>query len=82
MYAGHDPFIELPVDPAVMFRVIQGLRPVRVTNDANHGSLSMSDSTWALVERCWAQQPNDRPTMDAVVATLKSDHDVNRRDIK
>jgi hypothetical protein len=29
------------------------------------------DETWALLERCWAKEPESRPTMDEIVKELK-----------
>ncbi|CCO33377.1 Serine/threonine-protein kinase TNNI3K [Rhizoctonia solani AG-1 IB] len=29
------------------------------------------DETWALLERCWAEEPESRPTMDEIVKELK-----------
>ncbi|KAJ6601110.1 kinase-like domain-containing protein [Mycena vulgaris] len=74
IYAGHDPFFEVPVDPAVMLRVIQGLRPARPTSDPQGDSIDMPDSTWALVQRCWTHEPGNRPTMIDVLADLPVDN--------
>ncbi|KAI3610164.1 kinase-like protein [Moniliophthora roreri] len=51
---GKPPFAEL-TDAAVMFRVINRERPPKPTDGW------CPDDIWALVERCWSQDPTKRP---------------------
>jgi serine/threonine protein kinase len=44
-------------------KVANGYRPPR--------ALCIDDETWALISRCWAQDPVERPSMASVVATLE-----------
>lgn len=44
--------------------VLRGMRPHR---PEVHG---LTDDVWALIERCWAQDPKERPTIDKVVQEL------------
>ncbi|KAJ7447217.1 kinase-like domain-containing protein, partial [Mycena latifolia] len=83
IYTGADPFHEVQLEPAVMFQVIKGIRPDRPTGRPEEGggggdintvvpdSIEMPNSTWALVERCWTQEPSNRPTMIDVLAGLQ-----------
>jgi serine/threonine protein kinase len=44
-------------------KVAGGYRPVRTS--------AISDDVWALIGRCWAQDPVERPSMASVVTTLE-----------
>ncbi|KAJ7824652.1 kinase-like domain-containing protein [Mycena leptocephala] len=61
---GNAPFFELANDMAVGIKVIRGHRPSRPE--------MISDSLWTLLEDCWAQDPDKRPTMAEIVQRLVS----------
>ncbi|KAJ7902435.1 kinase-like domain-containing protein [Mycena leptocephala] len=61
---GNAPFFELANDMAVGIKVIRGHRPSRPE--------MISDNLWTLLEDCWAQDPDKRPTMAEIVQRLVS----------
>ncbi|KAL0572052.1 hypothetical protein V5O48_009910 [Marasmius crinis-equi] len=48
--------------------VVRGIRPPRPDADECPG---LTDDIWSLIERCWNQNPNERPSMLEVVALLE-----------
>ena len=48
-----------------MYDVLDGVRPHRPSPEVH-----LADETWALVESCWEQQPQDRPTVRQVTQVL------------
>ncbi|KAJ7113514.1 kinase-like domain-containing protein [Mycena epipterygia] len=66
---GKVPFYELPNDMAVMFKVVEGRRPSRPTSGSDTVAL---DSLWELLEDCWKETPDKRPTAAQIVERLKS----------
>ncbi|KAH8795204.1 kinase-like domain-containing protein [Flagelloscypha sp. PMI_526] len=62
---GKPPFPERP-EPAVMVSVLQGERPERPQQ-----SESLTDELWNLIERCWTQKPEARPTFDDITITMR-----------
>ena len=48
-----------------MYDVLDGVRPHRPSPEVHLG-----DETWALVESCWEQQPQERPTVRQVTQVL------------
>jgi hypothetical protein len=65
------PFSDIPNDTAVLFNVMNGLRPKRPSPlDSRR---LMSDKLWNLIGACWSQQISDRPSMSAVVEIMKGE---------
>ncbi|KAJ7087051.1 kinase-like domain-containing protein [Mycena crocata] len=62
---GNAPFFQIPSDMAVGIKVIGGSRPSRPEY--------FPDNLWALLEECWAQRPECRPTMAEISRRLSSD---------
>ncbi|KAI9023116.1 hypothetical protein DFJ74DRAFT_767759 [Hyaloraphidium curvatum] len=62
---GRRPFAEVAYNRwiAVPRKVAAGERPGRPAG--------VADAVWALVERCWAQEPRDRPAFGEVVEVLE-----------
>lgn len=50
--------------------VIHDKRPPRPAIDSAAAQNGLTDSVWALMERCWSTQPVDRPVMREVVEAL------------
>ncbi|KAK7036538.1 hypothetical protein VNI00_011471 [Paramarasmius palmivorus] len=63
---GYPPFYQLKYEPAVIHQVLANKRP-----DRPSGIPTLTDSLWAIVEACWAGDPNLRPTADEVVTQLE-----------
>ncbi|KAF7354933.1 Protein kinase domain-containing protein [Mycena sanguinolenta] len=55
---GKIPFFELANDVAIIFKVVEGVRPSRLD--------AISSDLWVLLEDCWHQQVDKRPTMNAI----------------
>ncbi|KAK1230599.1 MAP kinase kinase kinase activity protein [Marasmius sp. AFHP31] len=59
---GKPPFAEL-TDPTVMYEVmVNNVRPPRPPSEI----FWCPDNVWALVQRCWAERPQDRPKASEV----------------
>ncbi|KAJ6534359.1 kinase-like domain-containing protein, partial [Mycena capillaripes] len=61
--AGKVPFFELANEIMVGIKVIGGDRPSKPRTMASEG-------LWAILEACWRQDPDDRPTMTDVLQRL------------
>ncbi|EJD38573.1 kinase-like protein, partial [Auricularia subglabra TFB-10046 SS5] len=66
-YAGVSPYGRLGTAMAVILAIHRGIRPDR----ADIQREDFSDSLWDLVQKCWNQEPEDRPAMAAATATLR-----------
>jgi len=60
--AGEAPFSRWR-ELTILWKVLEGERPVRLQGFPDH--------IWEMVERCWGQKPNDRPSLDAVLHCLR-----------
>ncbi|KAJ7088668.1 kinase-like domain-containing protein [Mycena epipterygia] len=65
---GKAPFYEVFNDAAVMFKVLGGARPSCPTSCSGTKSL---DSLWELLQDCWKEEPETRPTAVQIVERLK-----------
>jgi hypothetical protein len=52
-----------------MLAVSAGKRPERPSVE---GRRPISDKLWILVELCWSQNPQERPTMSGVLNIMKN----------
>ena len=73
IFSGRIPFYEIH-DHTVMLQVIRGQRPSRpsVCDPWNIAceDLGLDDETWALIGKCWNQEPEKRPVAKEVGAFL------------
>ena len=65
IYTGHVPFHKIARDITVMKKVIEGSRPPRPADTS-----LLSDETWKVIEMCWNQEPQDRPSAESVIEQL------------
>ena len=65
--SGRMPFYQLS-NSVVPREVFQGNRPERPEGPEG---LWFTDEVWAVSERCWAHQPNDRPSVKGVLKCLE-----------
>lgn len=63
IFTGAVPFHELSADVAVMYKVMQGDRPQR--------SSRIPDEVWNLMQECWKENPDERPSSEHVVFRLR-----------
>ncbi|KIM76252.1 hypothetical protein PILCRDRAFT_654444 [Piloderma croceum F 1598] len=64
IFSGKHPFHEFTRNYPVVTSVMEGKRPARPTEAL------LDDNIWRLVEACWTQQPNDRPSATQIVQRL------------
>ena len=65
VYSGGFPFPETK-DVTAILLIIDGERPSRPTCS------TLTDDVWALIERCWSQDPQTRPGIREVLQDLAS----------
>ena len=65
VYTGHVPFHKIFRDGTVIKKVLEGSRPPRPAD----ASL-LSDEIWKVIEMCWNQEPQDRPSAESVIGQL------------
>ncbi|KAJ7305620.1 hypothetical protein DFH08DRAFT_944951 [Mycena albidolilacea] len=70
LLTGTAPFPELRTDAAVAIAVLQGRRPPRPTSCLGTPAL---EGLWNLLQDCWDQSPEKRPTASQVVERLMGD---------
>ncbi|KZV81821.1 kinase-like protein [Exidia glandulosa HHB12029] len=63
--SGVHPFPSVKQAGRVVINVHQGIRPQREEYRVTFG-----DNLWKLFERCWAHEPESRPNMNAVLASI------------
>ena len=64
VFTGEKPFGGSKSDTLVSLWITQGKRPQRPMDDQGVG---FSDGVWDIVQRCWTQNPGERPIIDDVV---------------
>jgi hypothetical protein len=67
--SGSTPFEQFTQDANVILELHCGNRPARPP--ATNARPDFSDEIWRLIQRCWANHPNDRPSTDDVVHALE-----------
>lgn len=67
LFTGNVPFPELK-DTAMLCRIMAGKRPPRP--EGGRG-LGLSDSIWKVVEMCWQEERDKRPTIEFVLKRLR-----------
>ena len=65
IYTGHLPFHKFARDSTVMMKVLEGSRPPRPADPS-----LLSDEIWKVIEMCWNQKPQDRPSAESVIDQL------------
>jgi len=68
VFTGQVPFHKL-IESAVILRIVKGKRPLRP--EGSRG-LGFSDDVWGMVERCWHQEPGQRPKISEVQACFRN----------
>lgn len=65
------PFHELRNDGAIVMALFKGKRPTRPSAEISDAN-GLSDSMWALMEKCWREFPRERPTSTQIVEALSN----------
>ncbi|KAI5899651.1 kinase-like protein [Schizophyllum commune H4-8] len=69
LFAGHAPFADVPNGGcAILFKVV-----IAKERAARPLSPVLSDAVWALVTRCWAHEPAERPSAQEAMAALRAE---------
>lgn len=71
------PLTEAPQDTGVIYALNTQRHPERPSGPA--ADRWMSDDLWALLKKCWAWNPEERPTMAEVASRLKVIEAATRR---
>ncbi|KAJ6618142.1 kinase-like domain-containing protein [Mycena sp. CBHHK59/15] len=66
IFPGKAPFSDVHMDTAVMFKVLQGERPPQ----PNWPRTTQYDGVWSLLQDCWKEKPDERPTATQIVEQL------------
>ncbi|KAJ7983214.1 kinase-like domain-containing protein [Mycena polygramma] len=61
------PFAELRLEVAVITKILEGSRPAKPTS---HLKTTQLHRLWDLIQDCWKEQPEMRPTADQIVQQL------------
>jgi len=67
IYSGNIPFHEIANDSRVILSVIRGERPSRPPHDSRQMCYIFEPVVWELIDACWAEQPQERPTASEIV---------------
>ena len=65
IYTGDVPFHKIVRDSTVMMKVVEGSRPPRPADRS-----LLSNEIWKVIEMCWNQEPQDRPSAESVIDHL------------
>ena len=65
IYTGRVPFHSIVRDITIMMKVLEGSRPPRPADTS-----LLSDDIWKVIEMCWGQEPQDRPSAESVLEQL------------
>jgi len=63
----------------VINRILRGTRPQRLLEATEQG---LSDGVWGLMQQCWQTSYADRPTMNTILAQLKSFFNTNSTSVQ
>jgi serine/threonine protein kinase len=70
MFSEDYPFPDISSDFQVMYAVKRGRRPTRPTKKKSQ-TRGLNDDVWNIIEACWNQDPNMRPSASKVVEYLR-----------
>lgn len=69
MFSGQLPFHDLRTDAPVIFAVLAGKRPTYPSHDLGRVR-GLDEEIWKLIELCWAEKPEERPTAGQIIERL------------
>ena len=71
------PFSRITSDAAVVHaRFVKAMCPPRPRPDRLVSNYHISDGLWVLMERCWCDRPERRPTMESVHSFFMNDRNL------
>ncbi|RDB18407.1 Serine/threonine-protein kinase STY8 [Hypsizygus marmoreus] len=82
IFTGNIPFFELARDSSVMLKVKAGLRPsLPLDSNLAWDSWGLTESTWHLMQDCWRDDPDGRPSIQEIMVYYSSRTPLDRRSI-
>ena len=69
LMTGAVPYAEIRRSPLVLQKLLNKERPRRPEGEI-YVQRGLTDEVWALIQRCWAEDPLLRPTVDEVLVVL------------
>ncbi|KAF8071537.1 armadillo-type protein [Lyophyllum atratum] len=80
IFTGNVPFSHVKLDPTVMLLIKTGVQPTRPLDSSPcWGMWGLTIDIWQLMQDCWHASPNNRPTVDLIIAGLASTLHVDDR---
>lgn len=70
LYSGQEPFYQFTKNAPLTEAIIKGTRPQRSEYPDFDKYAPQPDAYWALLEKCWSEAPESRPTIQAVLDEL------------
>lgn len=76
--------MEISRDTAVMLKVQMGVQPSRPSASSTAwGTGGLTETIWSLMQTCWDQEPDNRPTIQKIIShqafmTFKDKRPVDR----
>lgn len=71
MFTHKQPFSHIKSEYAIIVQVLGGHRPTKPSANECRGT-PPAEHQWALIKRCWAHNPTDRPTMTNVTVHFET----------
>ncbi|KAF8527090.1 kinase-like domain-containing protein [Gautieria morchelliformis] len=71
IFTGERPFSRLNLEPQVILAIVQGQKPSLRPPGHEAFVRGFDEDLWALANRCWAREPEERPKMRVVCAQLR-----------
>lgn len=70
LYSGLEPFHQFTKNAPMADAIIKGTRPQRSEYPDFDKYAPQPDTYWALLEKCWSEAPESRPTVQEVLDEL------------
>lgn len=66
MMTDEKPLVHIKHNRDIPFKVISGERPMR-PSETKFAQRGLDDEMWELLQECWAEVPESRPTVDVIL---------------
>ncbi|KAI5118348.1 hypothetical protein M0805_009151 [Coniferiporia weirii] len=84
LFTERAPFTNIACDAAVIIDLYHGKKPERPESDGPFVKTrgGVNDRLWSIIEKCWADDPEDRPSASLLAFALKTDLEVMRQGLR
>ncbi|KAG6901527.1 hypothetical protein C0995_010826, partial [Termitomyces sp. Mi166 len=72
IFTGTIPFAEIHRESTVEVKIMAGDRPSKPQDSTPWHEWGLNASIWLLMEQCWDQDPDQRPTIPQIIARMKA----------